>query len=622
MKHFPELLTGLKKASSDNVSAIRRKALLLIAVFAAALVLAGCGKGVGPNPPNTMFLNTGGKVKTLDPALASDLSSRNMVAAFYDTLLQYDYASRPYKLAPSMLETMPESNREMTSFKFRLRDDLYFHDDQCFSGMTKSARKVTSKDVVYSFLRIADSRLLSPVFWMFRGKIKGIDQFRTATSQLSPTDKSIYEQGVSGLEIVDDLTFIIHLNASDPRFLYSLAIPYASIVSRRAVEYYGESFPEHPVGSGPFRLAEWIRDYRLIMDRNQEFRKEFFVQAANPADRNRPLPFLDRIVCYIIKQPLSAWLLFLQGELDQSTLDKDNLDAVVGGGRTLVPALAKRGIQLIQAPEFEIRYVGFNFSDPLLANNLNLRKAISLAYNVETIIEHSNYQMIPAQGPIPQGVSGYDEKFKNPFTALNIEAAKTYLAQAGYPGGIDPATGQQLTLTYDQNGNAAGNRQLAELMVRDMAAIGIKIIPLLNNNPRFFQKMRKGKFQLFRLSWVGDYPDAENFLQLFYGKNAGSCNRVFYRDEKFDRMFEQIMPMPDSPERTRLYEEMVKYITAQCPWIFESFPISFQLNHAWLQNYIPHDFAFARWKYLAIDHELRSKMKKSFTPLSMEELRQ
>ena len=595
---------------------ILMRILLLVLTSITVLFISSCGQGPGKNPAKSMYLNCG-RVKTLDPALAADLASRNMVAAFYDTLLQYDYTARPYKLIPSMLKSMPELDKNKTVYTFKLRNDLYFSKNSCFKE--KSQRKVTSRDVIYSFLRIADGRLHSPVFWMFRGKIKGINAFRNAT--LKSTDNSLYRKGIPGLEMVDKHTFKIRLTQPDPRFLYALAIPYASIISKRALEFYGESFSENPVGSGPFKLREWIRDYRLILDRNGDYRTEYFPQAQNPADRKRALPLLERVVCYIIKQEVSAWLLFLQGGLDLSAISKDNFDNVVGMGSELTPALAKRGIKLLQMPEFQIRYVGFNFNDPLLANNLNLRKAISLAYNVNNIKAHYNGQMIPAEGPIPPGVAGSDPKFKNPYSKYDIKQAREYMRLAGYPEGIDPKTGEALTLIYDQNGNSSAYRQLAELMIKDMGKIGIKIVPQLNNKPRFFQKLRKGKFQLFRLSWIGDYPDAENFLQLFYSKNAGSCNRAFYQDAKFDRMFEKIIPMPDSPERTSKYKEMVKYLSTKCPWIFESFAISYQLNHNWLQNFVPHDFAFSRWKYLAIDAEKREQMKKNFKPLSLKELR-
>lgn len=567
-----------------------------------------------------MYVGAGGRVKSFDPALAEDLFSRNLVACVYDTLLQYDYTARPYQLRPSMLREMPSANPEMTAYTFKLRDDLYFHGDPCFAGLPKAARKITSADVAYSFLRIADARLHSPVFWIFRGRVRGIDRFRDATAALAPGDNTVYERGIEGIEILDETAFRIHLNAPDPRFLYNLAIPYTSVVSRRAVEFHGEAFMANPVGSGPFVLKRWLRDFRIELERNPEYRREFFREARNPADREKPLPLLDRIVCYQVKQPFSAWLLFLQGRLDMSAVDKDNLESVVGGGE-LSPELRKRGIRLWRVPEFEVRYIGFNFTDPVLGRNLHLRRAISLAHNIHTRIEHFNGQMIPANGPIPPGVAGFEAGFRNPWNRGDLEAARGEMRLAGYPDGIDPATGKPLELTLDQPGNSSAYRQITELMIRDMKQIGIEIRAELNNRPRFFQKLRLGQVQLFRLSWVGDYPDAENFLQLFYSGNAGGSNRVNYRDPEYDAMFEEIINMPDSPERTGKYRRMARYLVDRCPWIFESHPITFQLTYDWLENYRPHDFAFSYWKYLSIDSVQREKARKKFEPVGFSDLR-
>jgi ABC-type transport system substrate-binding protein len=541
-----------------------------------------------------LYSAAGGRVKTLDPVKADDLASRNMAGSIFDTLLQYDYTARPYKLIPSMLSEMPEVNAAGDRFRFKLRDDLYFAADAVFKS--QSERKITSRDIIYSFLRFADSRNHSPVYWMFRGKIRGLDEFHRKSQNLAAGDFSLYDVVPEGFRILDERCFEIILSKPDPRFLYMLALPNAGIVSRKAVEYYGGDFARHPVGSGAFVLKEWIRECRLVLERNPSYRTEYFPQAENPADRKRPLPLSDRVVFLLVKQPMTAWLLFLQGRLHMNGVDKDNSDLIVGG--ELPPDLKKRGIKLLRMPEFEIRYVGFNFADPVLGKNLKLRQALSLAYNVSRRVQHSGNQLLPAQGPIPPGVAGHDENFRNPFAADDLEKAKKLLAEAGYPGGIDPATGKRLRFTFDQSGNSSAHRQYGELAAADFAKLGIEVESVLNNNARFYEKLRQGKLQMFRLSWVGDFPDAENFLQLFYSGNAGGCNRTGFADPVYDRMYEKILSMPDTPERTRYYEEMVQYLTKQVPWIFEGFPLSYQLNHAGLQNYLPHDFAFGRYKYL------------------------
>ena len=585
---------------------------LLTALLAALLFAAGCGREDAA-PRNEVHLAAGGRVRTLDPALADDLASRNMTAAFYDTLLEYEYPVKPYRLVPSMLAEMPQCDESGTRYRFRLRDDLWFPADPCFGG---KKRRVTAADVIYSWKRLADARLHSPAYWMVRGKIAGLDDFNQLSLE-APDD--LYDRPVAGLTAPDEVTLEVRLTAPDPRFLAILALPNTAVVPREAVEYYGESFAEHPVGSGPFRLREWIREYRLTLDRNPDYRPQRFPAAENPADRERNLPLADTVVCSQIRQAFSGWLLFLQGELDASVLDKDNLDFVAGNGE-LSPKLAARGVRLLRAPEFEMRYIGFNCADPKLRDP-KLRRALAAAFDVEALRRHLGGLMIPAAGPLPEGVAGFDPALTNPWQCNDVERAKQLLAEAGYPGGVDPETGEALTFTFDQGNTTSAQRQLGELFASFMERIGVRIVPVLNSTPRFVQKIRQGKVQIFRYSWVGDYPDAENFLQLFYSGNIGGCNRAAFRDAAFDRMYEAVARMPDSPERTERCREMVRLLVGAEPWIFEGVPITYQLTYDWLENYHPHDFSFCRWKYLSVRATERAARRARFRPLSFSDLR-
>ena len=560
---------------------------------------------------------SGGQVKTLDPVRADDLASRDLTALVYDTLLQYDYTARPYKLIPSMLAKMPEVSADFTRYEFELRSDLYFHSAPCFKS--ERERKVTAHDVKFSLLRFADIRLHSPVYWMLRGKIAGLDEFRRSTRGKSFDDWTPYEAEIPGITIVSEYKFIITLTRPDPRFLYMLAMPNAGIVSKCGAKFYGTKLSHNPVGSGPFILKKWIPDLKLDFVRNDQYRTEYFQQAANPADRKRKLPLLSGISVCQIRQPMTAWMMFLQGKLDLNALDKDNRETLLSGN-ALIPALKKRQIKLLSNPEFEIRYIGFNFDDPVLGKNLKLRQALSLTYNISRRIAHAGNQLIPAHTVIPPNVAGHDETFRNEFAEYDLARAKKLLAEAGFPDGIDPGTGEPLTLTFDQSGNDTAHRQMGELAVDDWRKLGINVVSALNSKPRFFEKLRQKKFQLFRLSWVGDYPDAENFLQLFYSKNRGSCNRTGFADKEFDAMFEKVLQMADSPERTLLYCKMAELVVKKCAWICEGFPVNAMLYHGFVENYFPHDFSFVRWKYLNINEALRNKLLPDFTPLSFTEL--
>ena len=560
---------------------------------------------------------SGGLVKTLDPVRADDLASRDLCALVYDTLVQYDYAARPYKLIPSMLTAMPAVSADFTRYEFELRDDLVFADSPCFR--TGDERKVTAHDVKFSLLRFADVRLHSPVYWMLRGKIKGLENFRQATRNISLDDWQPYKMDIPGITIISERKFVITLEQPDPRFLYMLAMPNAGIVSRRAAQYFKARLSHNPVGSGPFILKNWIHNLKLDFIRNPDYRTEYFPQAANPADRSRKLPLLSGITICQIRQPMTAWMMFLQGKLDLNALDKDNRETLLSGNE-LIPALAQRQVQMLSNPEFEIRYIGFNFSDPHLRDNLKLRQALTLAYNIPRRVAHAGNQLIPAHTVIPPNVAGHDENFRNELASGDLELAKKLLAEAGFPGGIDPATGTPLTLTFDQSGNDTAHRQMGELAVDDWRKLGINIVSVLNSKPRFFEKLRQKRFQLFRLSWVGDYPDAENFLQLFYSGNRDSCNRTGFSDPEFDAMFEKAVKMTDSPERTALYRKMAELVVKKCAWICEGFPVSGILFHGFVENYLPHDFGFIRWKYLNINENLRQQLLPQFKPLSFAEL--
>jgi len=581
------------------------------------LLLAGCAKPT-PTSVGHEYRTTTSRIKTLDPALAADVSSALAAGHIYDRLLQYHYTARPYRLIPAMAREMPRVSTDGLRYVFRLRDDLLFTPDPCFraaatvrSAAGESSRRVRARDVVLSLLRLADPRVHSPGFWVFRNQLKGLDAFRDACSSLPAGDYAPYENGIPGIHAIGDDTVVFELSRPYPRLLNVLAMTYCSILPEQAIRFYGKRIDRHPVGSGPFCLESWRRDYRIVLARNPDFRMETY-----PA-RPTPLPRVDRITAYVVREPLTAWLLFLQGNLDVTGLTSDNFEAVVERGIALTPDLAHRGVRLLRTPQFQINYVAFNHEDPLLGRNLALRRAISLAYDVHARIVMSNNQLLPAKGPIPPGVDGYDKNLVNPWAAHDVARARALLTEAGFPGGLDPRTGKPLELRFDLGGTDLIRRRQAEMMVADMKKIGLRIHPHLNSWPRFLDKLRRGETQLFRVGWVGDYPDAQNFLQLFYGPNIDTCNRARYHNPEFDALYEKAEPMPDCPARVLLYQRMQRIVVNDCAWIFESHPIAFRLVQPWVSGYIPHHFAYDRWKYLDVDPKQRRSKKRLFKALKL-----
>jgi ABC-type transport system substrate-binding protein len=211
-----------------------------------------------------------------------------------------------------------------------------------------------------------------------------------------------------------------------------------------------------------------------------------------------------------------------------------------------------------------------------------------------------NYRLHPVNGPIPQPLNGSLTE-SSPY-AFNIERAHELMVEAGYPEGIDVETGKRLELVIEM-GSATGNtRQMMELMSDMFRRIGVNLKVSYNTWPAFIEKMNRRQAQLFQLGWVADYPDAENFLQLFYSKNESpGPNHANYKNKQFDHLYEIIQTMPDTKEREKWVDQMVEIIIEDAPWIFLYQPMSFGLVQDWVKNYTPHAFPYGMGKYRRIE---------------------
>lgn len=555
----------------------------------------------------TLYLSTL-RIRGFDPAKVADVPSAQAIQRVYEGLLQIAYLDRPYRLEPLLAESMPERSEDGLRYTFRLRRGLYFSDDPCFPG--GRGREVTAEDFVYSIKRIADRKVGSSGWWAFDGRIRGLNAFREASSASGPTD---YALPVEGLRAIDPHTLVIELVAPYPQFLWILAMHYGVVVPREAVEAYGDRFSSRPVGTGPYRLAEWKRNYRMVFERNPKWaetgRGDQYPVSGEAGDAERglladagqPLPLIDRIVSYVVADPATQWMMFLRGQLLETDIARDNWSVVVDEQGALLPDLQARGIQLVVAPQLRITYVGFNMDDPVVGTNRLLRQALSSAFNAGEWIKLNNGRVRPAISPIPSALPGHEADHA-PWR-YDLDRAKRLLAEAGYPEGRDPATGRRLELTLDLGrADDLELRQSAELLTAFLERIGVVLRLQFNNGPAFYEKLERRQAQLFYLSWIGDYPDAENFLQCFYGPNASpGSNRANYRNPAFDALFERARGMEDSPERTGLYAELARIVIEDCPWLLLSEPLTYTLHHERLRNRKPHLFSFGMEKYYRLE---------------------
>jgi oligopeptide transport system substrate-binding protein len=561
---------------------------------------AGCGRPGGPAAIEgpTLRLTTA-RLRGFDPAHAADQASILATGRIYEGLLQYAYWDRPYRVEPLLAEAMPDVSEDGRIWRFRIRKGIYFADDPCFAATGGRGRELVAQDFVYSILRIADVKVGSGGYWAFRGKIAGLDEFREASRGAGPTD---YAREVAGLRATGRHELEIRLNEPYPQLPWVLAMPYAFAVPREAVEFHGTGFVNHPVGTGPYVLISARQNYRYEYRENPKWAETGRVETMPPdAAAGRRLPRVQRIVDSVVGDPSTAWLMFLAGDLDLVDVSREQWDSMITAERELRPELAARGMVLSKSPQLSISYVAFNLDDPVVGPNRRLRQALSCAFDAEAWMEFQNGRLVAPTGPVPPGVAGHSEA-PLPY-GFDLELARRLLAEAGYPEGRDPATGRRLKLTLELG--AADNpetRQAAELLASFMERIGVVLEPSYNNWPAFLQKIERRQAQMFSLTWIGDYPDAQNFLQLFASANASpGPNRANYRNEEFDRLYRELIALPESPEREALCRAAAAVVLEDCPWILTAHPMAFQIRHARLQNHQRHDFSWGMEKYWSVE---------------------
>ncbi|HWB60889.1 MAG TPA: ABC transporter substrate-binding protein, partial [Chthoniobacteraceae bacterium] len=460
-------------------SSAARAAFLL----SGCILFAGCGNDPNPkpisgtrpdgSPPLVYYYYMSAEAKSLDPQNAYDQMCQYVLEPVYDCLLQYSaMKTDPYEVEPCLLESMPEitNNADGTvDYLCKLKKGIFYHDDPCFPG--GKGREVVAADEQFACQRMCDPQVECPVSANLSEYVAGMNEAMDAAKK----NGGVLDYGkmkVSGIEVIDPHTFKLHLLKAYPQIRFWMAMLFTAPVAREAVEYYdgqphpdgphGEtvtrpSFKFHPVGDGPFRIAEHIEGQRYRLVRNPNYHTTVFPSGGWPADReavNRPLaghalPLVDEVQLTIFRDLLPLWLLARQGYVDRMGVMHDAFNTLVSANKELTPDFKARGMSLAKVQDVSTFYMAFNLQDPVIGPNKKLRQALSCAYDPTKEIEILYGGVAPiAQQLLSPGIYGFQPDFKNPY-GFDPEKAKRLIAEAGYPNGIDPKTGQPLELTID-----------------------------------------------------------------------------------------------------------------------------------------------------------------------------
>jgi peptide/nickel transport system substrate-binding protein len=556
-----------------------------------------------------------------DPASVSDLYSNNVIEEIFEAPLTYDFLARPAKLKPQTLEAMPEVSDGGRTYTLHVRKGIYFADDPAFAG---ERRELVAADYAYSIRRLIDPGVKSPNLWLIEGRIAGVAD---AVARAKKEGRFDYDAPIAGLEVVDRYTLRIRLVKPDFNFLYILAVCNLGAQAREVVERYGTDIGAHPVGTGAFRLAEWKRSSKIVLERNPGFREEYY-EAEPPADdpvsqqiyreaRGKRLPMVDRVEVSILEESQPRWLAFLNEELDWINLPYEFLNMALPGGQ-LAPALAKRGIRHIPDIELVTVYTYINMKDPVWGGNaperVALRRAISLAYSNEEDVELvRNGTAIEAQSLLPPGVLGYDPAF-NLGRTFDVARAKALLDMFGYvdrdgDGWRDRPDGGALVFRTATEPDQL-SKMFTQIWKKGLDAVGVRLEIEVAKWPELRKKSKEGLLVSWQLAWGADYPDGENFYQLLYGPNCGSSNDGCFELPEFDRLYEEASALPPGPDRTALYQRMARLVAAYAPMKLHNHRKFNHMLQPWVLGWRKHPILHEGYRYVDIDLERRARERR------------
>ncbi len=568
------------------------------------------------------------KIRSIDPATCSDTTSSGLQGNIYESLYGYHHLKRPIELIPQLAAEMPKVSDDGLTYIIRLKKGVKYHRNECFPPGTDGirTREVEAKDFVLAFKRIADANVKTSLAYSFIQKVVGIQDYHARTRTYAATDFSRYNLPVEGIQAVDKYTLRIQLTEPFPQFNYVLAMHNYAPYPREAVDYYlakrGDPEirkPAEAVGAGAYYLAEWVEGDHYVLKRNPDYRRQLYPSEGAPGDRQaglledagKPLPFIDVLVRRCVVESNPMWMLFMTRQTDTAYIPTQHYQSAITPDKKLTEGLKKQGIRLIKYKSPKIYWLAFNMKDPIVGSSKSLRQAICLGYDVEEYIDLiRNGRSIRAKTVIPSTFEGHD-RAHSPYAHYDLEAAKRKLVDARKElveaGVIEP--GQDIPeLTLSIGGWDELHRKMGDFAVRQFRKIGLKLEIELNDWPTLQEKVDNDSVQMYWMGWHADYPDPENFLQLFYGENIDKdTNDMNYRNPRFDELYEKVAVMQPSPQRTDMYVKMLSIINEDSPCAPQTEPIDFVLAHEWVKNIKPHPVDYGHTKYIRIDTELRNR---------------
>jgi oligopeptide transport system substrate-binding protein len=588
---------------------------LLVAALAGAVLAAPMVPSRAADMSKTLHVAFQVAENGFDPQAVYDAYSFDVCHSIFDALYTYDYFARPVRLVPNTAEGLPQITDAGRTYTIKVRPGIYFADDPAFKG---AKRELTAADYVYSIKRIFDPKVHSYWLYVFDHRLVGLDD---VLERARKTDRFDYDDKIEGLQALDRYT--LRIRFKDPFYAFQHWLTYDALVAvaREVVDAYKDPsnrVMDHPVGTGPYRLKDWTRGQKIVLEANPGYRSETYPvpgAGSEPGDAaiakpnaGKKLPIAGRVEITIIEEALPRLLSFNSGALDYLELPASIADNVLARNGALLPGYAKRGIVLHRQIEPSLSFTFFNMDDPVVGGytleKIALRRAMILGYDRQAEIDIvRNGQGQPASQLVPPGIPGHDATLRAR-NNYDPAAARALLDKFGYKdrdgdGYRETPDGKQLTVTKAAT-PIERDRTENELWKKSMDAIGIRITFFTQKWPELNKMSEAGQLQMWGLSWISAIPDPEPFFTPLYSKTVGTSNDARFRLPEYDRLYEAAGKLADGPERTALYRKMSELVQSYAPWMLGVNAYANVIALPWLEGYKQNPFFRHQWKFYGV----------------------